>query len=185
MPPRAPPLSVDDIYEASRGTCISQRDARALIRDDCFLQCQSRNEQIIFFKYFLNNNCYIFAGPKLLSVIFKIKPEHVSKILSKAKKAKKEIGRPLTIDPESEKTIIAEIISKRETFDFMTITQIIKFVENYPINRGNKHVTLVVTISAGGDAYFPMAITSDPSLEKIFDLGIRRDTDLILKVSNS
>lgn len=56
---------------------------------------------------------------------------------------------------------------------------------NYPINRGNKHITLVVTISAGGDAYFPMAVTSDASLEKIFDLGIRRNTDLILQVSNS
>lgn len=93
MPPRAPQLSVDDIYEASKGTCISQRDVRALTRDDCFLQCQSRNEQIIFFKYFLNNNCYIFAGPKLLSVIFKIKPEYVSKILSTVKKKlKKKLG---------------------------------------------------------------------------------------------
>ena len=56
---------------------------------------------------------------------------------------------------------------------------------NYPINRGNRHITLVVTISAGGDAYFPMAVTSDPSLEKVFDLGIRRNTDLIFEVSNS
>ncbi|KAK8884192.1 hypothetical protein M9Y10_043298 [Tritrichomonas musculus] len=30
-----------------------------------------------------------------------------------------------------------------------------------------------------------MAVTSDPSLEKVFDLGIRRNTDLILEVSNS
>ena len=30
-----------------------------------------------------------------------------------------------------------------------------------------------------------MAVTSDPSLEKVFDLGIRRNTDLIFEVSNS
>lgn len=189
--------------------------------------------------------------------------------MCKAKSAHKEIGRPLKIDPENEKIIIAKIISKRDSYDFMTITQIIKFVEenfkksitkgwvnsfiyrhkdeldesrlkvprrylkdfldivkvlitispaeliynidetglsdweekkpkivvipkeleyeklNYPTNRGNRHVTLVFTILAGDDAYFPMAIASDSSLEKVFDLGIRRDTDLILKVSNS
>lgn len=86
MPPKAPPLLVDEIYEASKGTCISARDVRAMTRDECFFQCHSRNEQIVFFIYFLNNNCFISASPKLLGNIFNIKPGNVCvklKVLTK------------------------------------------------------------------------------------------------------
>lgn len=36
---------------------------------------------------------------------------------------------------------------------------------HYPINRGIRHVTLVVTVSGGGDAYFPLAVTSESELQ--------------------
>lgn len=39
---------------------------------------------------------------------------------------------------------------------------------HYPVNRGIRHITLVVTISKGGESYFPLVVTSDPSLEHIF-----------------
>lgn len=277
MPPKAPPLTIDELYEGCKGTLVSARDIRAMTRDECFQLCESRNEQIVFAKYFIQENCFISAPPKTLAVIFNITPSIVSKVLSKAKTNQKEIGRPLKINPDHEKIVVEEILAKRETYDFMSIGQIIDFIEvtfqktvtkgwvnsfifrhknelaktviepiddsrlkvprkflqdfldlieniisitpaeliynidetglsdweerksktvvvptelaknklNYPIDRRNKHVTLVVTISAGGDAYFPMAITSDPTLDQIFDLGIRRDTDLILQVSNS
>lgn len=44
---------------------------------------------------------------------------------------------------------------------------------------------MVIIISAGGDAYFPMAATLDPSIEKVFDNRIIRNTDLILEASDS
>ena len=56
---------------------------------------------------------------------------------------------------------------------------------HYPVNRGIRHITLVVTISGGGDAYFPLVVTSDPSLEYIFDHGVRRDVDLSIHQGNS
>ena len=30
---------------------------------------------------------------------------------------------------------------------------------HYPVDRGIKYVTLLVTVSGGGDAYFPLAVT--------------------------
>ena len=56
---------------------------------------------------------------------------------------------------------------------------------HYPVDRSIKHVTLLVTVSWGGDAYFPLTVTKEPDLEKIFQLGIRRDPDLSLHVWNS
>ena len=56
---------------------------------------------------------------------------------------------------------------------------------HYPVDRCIKHVTLLVKVSGGGDAYFPLAVTKEPELEKKFQLGIRRDTDLSLHVGNS
>ena len=44
---------------------------------------------------------------------------------------------------------------------------------------------MVIIISAGGDACFLMAATSDPSIEKVFDHRIRRFSDLIPKASDS
>lgn len=133
MFPKFPPLSVDEIYKASKGTCVSTRDVRAMTRDECFFQCHSRNEQIVFFKYFLSNNCFISASPKSLGIIYNIKPGNVSKILRKAKNAHKEIWPLLKIDHENEKIIIAKIISNRDSYDFITITPINKFVEeNFP-----------------------------------------------------
>ena len=55
----------------------------------------------------------------------------------------------------------------------------------YPIDRTNKHVTLVVMISADGDAYFSLAISSNENLRGIFDLNIRENVDLLLEISNS
>ena len=56
---------------------------------------------------------------------------------------------------------------------------------HYPVDRGIKQVTLLVKVSGGGDAYFPLAVTKEPELEKKFQLGIRRDTDWSLHVGNS
>ena len=55
----------------------------------------------------------------------------------------------------------------------------------YPIDRTNKNVTLVVTISADGDAYFPLAISSNENLRGILDLNIRENVDLLFEISNS
>ena len=44
---------------------------------------------------------------------------------------------------------------------------------HYPVDRGIKHVTLLVTVSGGGDACFPLAVTKEPELEKIVQMGIR------------
>ena len=56
---------------------------------------------------------------------------------------------------------------------------------HYPVNRSIRHQTLIVTINAGGYAYFPLIITSDPNAEAIFDTPIRKDVDLSIRVENS
>ena len=56
---------------------------------------------------------------------------------------------------------------------------------HYHVNQGISHQTLIVTINASGDAYFPLIITSDPNTEAIFDTTIRKDADLSIRVENS
>lgn len=277
MPPKAPPFTSEQIQEGFRNTIISSRDVRALTRNECFFECTCRNDQIIFTKYFLENNCQKSVNNKTLSIVFHIRESNVRRILCKAKEAKNKIGRPLFFTDLQEQMIIDQIVSKRNTFDFMTPNQILTFTEEktgksvtrgflnsfvyrhrdvilsieidpqdatrltvprkylmefldlveklilivpaaltynidetglsdweerkkktviipkelkdidlqYPVDRKNKHVTLVVTISADGDAYFPLAITSNPNLTKIFDLNIRENVDLLLQISTS
>ena len=129
MPPKAPPLTIDEIYKGCKYTLVTARDVRAMTRDECFSQCQSRNEQIVFARYFITENCFISASPISLGIIFNINPGLVSKILCKAKKQKKEIGRPLKIGAENEIIVINEILSKCDSYNLLTISQIIKFVE--------------------------------------------------------
>lgn len=57
-----------------------------------------------------------------------IKESNVRKILSKANKQRKEIGRPFNFDAETENLIITEIRSQRKKHEFMTLSQIIKYV---------------------------------------------------------
>ena len=77
MPPKALPLSKDEIYENSKNTIITSRDLRALTKNESFLQCNSRNEQIVFTREFLKNNCYISANTKLLEEVFNISAGNV------------------------------------------------------------------------------------------------------------
>lgn len=277
MPPKAPALTSAELYERCTGTIISARDIRAVTKDESFILITTRNDQLVFLRQFLNDVCFKSANTKLLSVVYNITESNVRKILCRAKKQRKEIGRPFIFDADTENLIITEIRSKKNTHEFMTLSQIIKYVEenfkkaltygwlntflarhqnsvkktvispqedlrltvpriylieyldlveciieitpaeliynidetgfsdweerrpktvivpseiseddlHYPINRGIRHVTLVATVSGGGDAYFPLAVTSEPELQGIFDLGIRQDIDLCLKVGNS
>ena len=277
MPPKKLALTEQQIYDKCINTIITSRDLRAMMRDEAYRAIIYRNEQLVFFKIFLKENCYKSANAKLLSIIFDISEGQVRKIITKSKKEKKDVGRPFKISPDNEKKLIEEIKSKKSTQDFMTMCQIIKYAEDsfrisltygwlnsfifrhkddlkkavispqenlrlqvprrfltefldlvdhiiqitpaelvynidetglsdweerhtktvivpseidvenlhYPVDRGNRHITFIVTISGGGDAYFPLAVTSNPELEQIFDLGVRRDVDLFLKISNS
>lgn len=277
MPPKAPALTSEELQERFKNTSISSRNIRALVRNECFSECEFRNDQIIFVKFFLENNCYVSANNKTLSLVFDMRESNIRKVLCKARKKNRKIGRPLSLTEDQENMIIEEIVSKRTTFDFLTPNQILSFTEEntgktitrgwlnsfifrhsdviantylnpqdslrltvprkylteyldlvekviiiapaaliynidetglsdwedkksksvivprellntdlqYPIDRTNKHVTLVVTISADGDAYFPLAISSNENLRGIFDLNIRENVDLLLEISNS
>lgn len=232
---------------------------------------------MLFLRQYLTNECYVSVSAKLLGQIYNVSDGNARKIICRANKIQNKVGRPFIFAQEIEILIVQEISSKRNTHEFMTIPEILRYIEetfnkvlsrgwantfidrhkeeiekaiispqdqsrleiprsyliryldivellidvapaelvynidetglsdweerkpktvvipkgvpkeqlHYPVNRGNRHVTLLVTISAGGDAYFPMAITSDPNLVGIFDLGIRKDVDLTLKISNS
>lgn len=277
MPPKAAALPKDVFFERCVSTIISARDIRALTKDESFSLITTRNEQLIFFMQFLRDVCFISPSAKLLSIMFNISESQVRKIICKSKKDPKQVGRPFIFNEETENLIVAEIRSKRNTHDFMTLSQILKYVEknfnksltygwlntfisrhqnsikktvvsaqedlrltvpriylkeyldlvevlikitlaeliynidesglsdweerkpktvlvpteidtgdlHYPVNRGIRHVTLVATVSGGGDAFFPLIVTSDPELERIFDLGVRRDIDLSIHVGNS
>ena len=277
MPPKAAPHTIDEICERSINTIVTARDLRAMFKDDGFIKCSSRNDQLIFARSFLKEVCYISANNKLLAILFNISDGNVRKILCKARKKQNQNGRPFILTDDQENLVVAELQSKRTTMDFMTIPQMIRYVEetfqkcitrgwvyrflyrhrdalikteispqeelrlkvprtyliefmnlvekiitivpadlvynidetglsdwenrkpktviipkdlenedlHYPVNRGIRHITLVVTISGGGDAYFPLIVTSDSSLEHIFDHGVRRDVDLSIHVGDS
>lgn len=277
MPPKATLHTMNEICERSINTIVSARDIRAMFKDEGFIQCYSRNDQLVFARSFLQDRCFLSANNKLLATLFNISDGNVRKILCKARKKQNKNGRPFIFTEDQENLIVAELQSKRTTMEFMTIPQVITFVEqtfhkyitrgwvhsflfrhrdafikteilpqeelrlkvprsyliefmnlvekiitivpadlvynidetglsdwenrkpktvivpkelekhdlHYPVNRGIRHITLVVTISGGGDAYFPLVVTSDSSLENIFDHGVRRDIDLSIHVGNS
>ena len=277
MPPKAPALTREELQERFAIALISSRNIRALIRNERFSECQCRNDQIIFSKYFLENNCYVKASNKTLSLVFNVRESNIRKILCKARNKNKKIGWPLSFTEDQEQNIINKIFSKKTTFGFLNPNQVMSYTEEntgktvtrgwlnsflyrhwdivfckeidqqdilrlwvprrylteyldlveniikiapsaliynidetglsdweerkpknvivpkeladcdlqYPIDRTNKHVTLVVTVSADGDAYFPLAISSNEKLREIFDLDIRENVDLFLEISTS
>ena len=129
MPPKAVALTKDELYERCSSTIISARDVRAFVKDESFLQITTRNEQMIFFKEFLQNVCYISPNAKLLSTVFQIKEGNVRKIMCKARKSKKQHGRPFIFDAETELIIVTEIRTKKDTHEFMTQSQILRYIE--------------------------------------------------------
>ena len=277
MQQKAKPLTKDVFMQRCQGTIIRAQDARAIVRNECFTSCTSRNEQMLFVRQFLIENCFISANAKLMSSIYCITEGNFRKILCNSKKQKMPNGRPLKIDEAKEDELISTILSKKSDGNYMTTSQILQYVENqynisltrgwvrsfinrhssliissmiypqeeprlkiprsqlieyidlvdkvitmspaeliynmdesglsdweerkpktvvipkelenvklhYPVDRGIRHITLLVTISAGGDAYFPLIVTTDPKAESIFDLGIRRNIDLIIKIRTS
>ena len=67
----------------------SARDDRAFVKDESFIQITTRNEQMIFFKEFLEDVCYISANIKLLATVYNIKEGNARKIMYKARQNKK------------------------------------------------------------------------------------------------
>ena len=59
MPPRALALTKDQIYERCVGTIITARDLRAMTRDEGFIGCIFRNQQMVFMRQFLSNVAFI------------------------------------------------------------------------------------------------------------------------------
>ena len=277
MPPKALPVSYDEMKERIIGTKLSGQDLRVIFRNDGFRACSSRNEQIAFLREFMPKNCLGSCNAKLISTLFNISEGNARKIVSTSKKSKKSVGRPLSLNENQEKMLIEQIISKKETGEYMTQRQILNYLEekfskvmttgwlssfiaknsnvlaktvifpqeddrlkiprsylnkyidlitkligitpaeliynidesglsdweekkpktaivpkelencilHYPVSRKNRHVSLVVTINAGGDGYFPMIVTSDPKAEMIFQYGVRKNTDLIVKIERT
>ncbi|KAK8854380.1 hypothetical protein M9Y10_016942 [Tritrichomonas musculus] len=89
MPPKAVALTKDELYERCSSTIISARDVRAFVKDESFIQITTRNEQMIFFKEFLEDVCYISANIKLLATVYNIKEGNARKIMYKARQNKK------------------------------------------------------------------------------------------------
>jgi hypothetical protein len=56
---------------------------------------------------------------------------------------------------------------------------------HYRADRGIRHQTLVCTISAGGDAYSPLLLTSDQTTLRLFDKPIRRGIDFSVQIKDS
>ena len=127
--PKANLLSKEDIFERCRDTIISPTDLLAIARNEDFLSCSSRNEQLLFLREFLPKNCFISAKAKLLAKIFNITEGNVRKILCKANKQKKANRRPLKISNEDEKQLIQVIHSKKDTSEYMTLSEILHYVK--------------------------------------------------------
>jgi hypothetical protein len=56
---------------------------------------------------------------------------------------------------------------------------------HYRANRGIRHQTLLCTVSAGGDAYSPLLLSSEPSTLRLFETPIRRNIDLSIEIKDS
>ena len=129
MPPKANPLSKEDIFERCRDTIIIATDLRAITRNEDFINCSSRNEQLLFLREFLPKNCFILANTKLLAKIFNITEGNIRKILCNANKKKKPNGRPLKLSDEEEIHLLQVIISKKDSDEYMTLSQILRYAE--------------------------------------------------------
>ena len=92
MPSKASALTKDELYARCSSTIISARDVRVFVKDESFLQTTTRNEQIIFFKEFLEDICYISANIKLLATVYNIKEGNVQKSCLKQEKTRNFIG---------------------------------------------------------------------------------------------
>ena len=97
MLPKAAPHTIDEICERSINTIVTARDLRAMFKDDGFIKCSSRNEQLIFAQSYLKEVCFISANNKLLAILFNISDGNVWKILCKGRKKQNQNGRPFIL----------------------------------------------------------------------------------------
>jgi hypothetical protein len=56
---------------------------------------------------------------------------------------------------------------------------------HYPASRKIRHQTLVCCVTAAGDAYCPLLVSSDPAARAVLERQIRDGIDLQIKVSPS
>jgi hypothetical protein len=56
---------------------------------------------------------------------------------------------------------------------------------HYPVNKSIRHQTLIGCISAAGDTYCPLLVSSNPAVRRMFDEGIREGTDLRIEIGPS
>jgi hypothetical protein len=56
---------------------------------------------------------------------------------------------------------------------------------HFPVTRKIKYQTMLVCINAGGEALFPLIVTSDPATKQVFRDPIEEDVDLKVQVGSS
>jgi hypothetical protein len=56
---------------------------------------------------------------------------------------------------------------------------------HYPVDRGIRHQTLLCCVSASGDAYCPLLVCSRAEASSVFEMGVREDIDLKIKIQPS
>jgi hypothetical protein len=56
---------------------------------------------------------------------------------------------------------------------------------HYPVSRKIRHQTLVCCVTAAGDAYFLLLVSSDPATRAVFEHPIRDGINLQIEVSSS
>ena len=88
MQQKAKPLTKDVFMQRCQGTIIRAQDARAIVRNECFTSCTSRNEQMLFVRQFLIENCFISANAKLMSSIYCITEGNLEKYFATPKSKK-------------------------------------------------------------------------------------------------
>ena len=68
MQQKAKPLTKDVFMQRCQGTIIRAQDARAIVRNECFTSCTSRNEQMLFVRH-THTQC-VFHIIRLRLIIF-------------------------------------------------------------------------------------------------------------------
>jgi hypothetical protein len=136
MSPKPRSLSQEELMPLLQQTLMSGRDIRALVRCVGFLDCDSRDAQLLFLRESCRLNRGIGANNAFFSYVLGISGGPVAKIVCKARetsescrRAPQAPGRPLTLTEEQEAAVIPYPRETNLARNFVTRGAVLRFIQ--------------------------------------------------------
>jgi hypothetical protein len=148
--------------------CVTQRDVLSFIERN-FQKCLSCQWMVSFLKKHANLNCRSVVRPQenvRLKVPYEYLDQHIRLIKKYVPLAPTELL--FNIDESS-----FSDWEERKPKCVMIPTEARETTLHYPASRKIRHQTLVCCVTAAGDAYCPLLVSSDPAARAIFKHQIR------------